>query len=362
MSTLGVPREDVAEQARATTRRLYEQHGQRVLTFCLSRLGDREEAQDAAQTTFVYVLRALERGVVPRHELAWLLKIAENVCHSSRRSLGRRLAATSSADVTELEAAAESLSPEAAEQLHDLREALELLPENQRRAVLLREWQGLSYAEIADELRLSVPAVEALLFRARRAIAAHVGRTRSRLVDLGSSLVALRSFLPGGAAKITVATAVVGAVTAPALVHEERRVAAGIEGRAAAPLTAAAAPRAKPRSARRPAARRRSFSARRAPARAAVPGHPARASTAARPAAAPPPAAAEPPPPPAPPRDTPPQAPAPPEPAPAEPAPDPVLPAAAPVLEPVAAAVPAVAAAEPPAVLAVPPLPALPGR
>jgi len=40
----------------------------------------------------------------------------------------------------------------------------------QRRAILLREWQGLSYAEIADELQLSVGAVEALLFRARRGL------------------------------------------------------------------------------------------------------------------------------------------------------------------------------------------------
>jgi len=194
---LGRPRGAVRAEASATTLRLYEHYGQRVLTFCLSRLQDREEAQDAAQTTFVYVLRALERGVVPRNELAWLLKIAENVCHSSRRSLGRRMAVTSSADVTELEAAAESLSAETNEQLRDLREALELLPENQRRAVLLREWQGLSYAEIADELSLSVPAVEALLFRARRSLAAYLERTRSRLgtLDLESSLDRLRTLL-----------------------------------------------------------------------------------------------------------------------------------------------------------------------
>jgi RNA polymerase sigma factor (sigma-70 family) len=193
----GRPRGAVRAEASATTLRLYERYGQRVLTFCLSRLQDREEAQDAAQTTFVYVLRALERGVVPRNELAWLLKIAENVCHSSRRSLGRRMAVTSSADVTELEAAAESLSAETNEQLRDLREALELLPENQRRAVLLREWQGLSYAEIADELSLSVPAVEALLFRARRSLAAYLERTRSRLgtLDLESSLDRLRTLL-----------------------------------------------------------------------------------------------------------------------------------------------------------------------
>jgi RNA polymerase sigma factor (sigma-70 family) len=255
-ATLGLPREAVTESASAMTRHLYESHGQRVLTFCLSRLRDREEAQDAAQTTFVYVLRALERGVVPRHELAWLLKIAENVCHSSRRSLGRRMAVTSSADVTELEAAADSFSPESSEQVRDLREALELLPDNQRRAVLLREWQGLSYAEIADELHLSVPAVEALLFRARRALAAHLQRTRSRLLNVGSSLAALRPLLQGGPAKMAVVTAVAGIASAPAIVHEHRdavgkgRRAAALSTLGSASRPAAFAPR-RARTARR---------------------------------------------------------------------------------------------------------------
>jgi hypothetical protein len=58
------------------TEYLYENYGQRVFTFCYSRLRNREEAQDAAQTTFIYVLRSLQRGVVPEFELAWLLKIA----------------------------------------------------------------------------------------------------------------------------------------------------------------------------------------------------------------------------------------------------------------------------------------------
>ena len=45
------------------------------------------------------------------------------------------------------------------------------MPENQRRAILLREWQGLSYREIAAELELSQAAVETLIFRARRSLA-----------------------------------------------------------------------------------------------------------------------------------------------------------------------------------------------
>jgi RNA polymerase sigma-70 factor (ECF subfamily) len=358
MTAVGLSPDELTEQARTTTRRLYEQHGQRVLTFCLRRLRDREEAQDAAQTTFVYVLKALERGVVPRHELAWLLKIAENVCHSSGRALGRRRAVTSSADVTELGAAAESLSAEASEQLHDLREALEQLPENQRRTVLLREWQGLSYAEIADDLQLSVPAVEALLFRARRAIAAHLRRTQSRLLDLGSSLAATRSLLQGGTAKVAVAAAVVGGITAPAIVHEPRHSAVRKEPRASAPATAATAFREAPPRARATALRRPVARVRTALGRTAARTPAARSAAEPAPTMKPPPAA-ETSAPLAPPAD----APTAPASAPAGQAPAAVPPAAAPVAEPVASAVSTVVAAAAPVAeaVAVPPLPSLPG-
>jgi RNA polymerase sigma factor (sigma-70 family) len=57
------------------------------------------------------------------------------------------------------------------DELIHLPEALESMPDQQRRALLLREWQGLSYKEIADELDVSQAAVETLLFRARRTLA-----------------------------------------------------------------------------------------------------------------------------------------------------------------------------------------------
>src|SRR5207237_7645600 len=56
-------------------------------------------------------------------------------------------------------------------ELAGLDDALASMPENLRRAILLREWQGLSYAEIADALELSQSAVETLIFRARRYLA-----------------------------------------------------------------------------------------------------------------------------------------------------------------------------------------------
>jgi hypothetical protein len=112
----------------------------------------------------------------------------------------------------------------APEQSHDelagMAAALAELTPNQRRAILLREWQGLSYREIAAELELTEAAVETLLFRARRSLARKLDRSRGSAwawLDLGSALAAVKSLLGGTAAQVAAATLVVAAgVTASA--------------------------------------------------------------------------------------------------------------------------------------------------
>ena len=186
------------------TRYLYEKYGQRVFTFCYSRLRNREEAQDAAQTTFIYVLRSLQRGVEPEFELAWLLKIAFNVCRGTRRSTNRVSAATQEVEDIDDLAAPPAAGYESNERLEALRDGLAHLPERQRRGILLREWQGLSYAEIADELGLSVAAVETLLFRARRNLASRLQHVRSGVGALNVASLApfFRSLARGGLGKL----------------------------------------------------------------------------------------------------------------------------------------------------------------
>jgi RNA polymerase sigma factor (sigma-70 family) len=228
----------VRPRAAETTRDLYARHGQRVYSFCQSRLRHPEEAQDAAQTTFMYVLSSVNRGIVPRNELAWLLTIADNVCRSTRRSLGRRQARIADAEIDELEAAAQFFNAETAEQLEALRAGLAQLPDSQRRAILLREWQGLSYADIAEQLGLTVPAVETLLFRARRSLATLLDRSRARLaaLDVGAVFTFVRSLLGSGAGKLAVGAAGVAVVaTVPAV---ERKARASHPGAAPARVAA----------------------------------------------------------------------------------------------------------------------------
>lgn len=192
---------------------LFERHRRRIYAFCLSRTRNPADAEDALQTTFMYALRGLQRGVVPQFESTWLLRIAENVCHSMRRRAYRRYESDElPADVFADRGTDPAL---AAEQITKVCAAVETLPEKQRIAILLREWRGLSYDDIAAELRVSHSAVETLLFRARRTVADRIGPLTGVALQLPWGSRALRWLLaPGGAKAAAVAAIAVGVVTA----------------------------------------------------------------------------------------------------------------------------------------------------
>jgi RNA polymerase sigma factor (sigma-70 family) len=198
------------ETARATD--LYERYASRLYGFCLHRLGSREEAEDAVQTTFLNAFRGLSRGVVPASESAWLFKIAENVCLSRHRATFRRRRVEAPGDLATVEDTV-AAPARADDELIPLEDALAEMPDAQRRALLLREWQGLSYREIAAELEVSQSAVETLIFRARRSLARRLEAPRERLrrvgqaIDVGAVLSALKGALSTGA---VVKTAVAG--------------------------------------------------------------------------------------------------------------------------------------------------------
>jgi RNA polymerase sigma-70 factor (ECF subfamily) len=192
------------------TRLLYEQHSSRIFGFCLSRLGSREEAEDAVQTTFLNAQRGLGRGVVPDYELAWLFKIAQNVCHNRHQSARRRGRVEATQDLDALQDVIATPERGSSVSLADLTRALSAVPERQRRALLLREFQGLSYEEIGVELGVSVSAVETLIFRARRSVAAEIGRIETKPSRRGAaaSIAELfRWFFTGGAAPLKIAAA-----------------------------------------------------------------------------------------------------------------------------------------------------------
>ncbi|HEX7527055.1 MAG TPA: sigma-70 family RNA polymerase sigma factor [Gaiellaceae bacterium] len=203
------------------TRDLYERYARQIYSYCLHQLGNREEAEDAMQSTFLNAFRGLKRGVDPEFESAWLYKIAQNVCLTRQRSSSRRRRVESPGDLDAMQDFVPAHQVDS-DELIRLPEALDAMPEQQRRALLLREWQGLSYKEIGEELDLSQAAVETLLFRARRTLAAGLSedlppkglKKRMRAGgDAGSLLALVKSLLLTGGAKVAATVATVAATS-----------------------------------------------------------------------------------------------------------------------------------------------------
>src|SRR5436305_4927767 len=145
--------------------RLYRRHVADVYRYALGVLRNPADAEDVTQTTFLNALRAYHRGERPHSPQNWLIAIAHNVCRQRfRQSLRRPHEVAFEDDV------ADRIVDDDVPSGEDIRRALGHLAFNQRAALVMRELEGRTYAEIAEILGLSVGAVETLLFRARRAL------------------------------------------------------------------------------------------------------------------------------------------------------------------------------------------------
>ena len=156
---------------------------------------------------------------------------------------GRRSRVESPCDPVELERG--HAAPQGRrDELIGLEDALAQLPEQQRRAVLLRDWRGLSYDEVAAQLGVSRAAVETLIFRGRRTLAELLREeprtTRRRLRslgDLGSLFSAVKAAFTGGAVATKIAAT---AVTVAALSGAGAMIGTSGQGAGAGPVDAPA--------------------------------------------------------------------------------------------------------------------------
>ena len=144
-------------------------HQQRVYQIAYRLLRDHLESEDAVQEVFLKVYENAHRFEPKAKVSAWLHRITANHC----LNLLRRRRPMGSLDQEEgtgpPDPGANPLEILEERDLHRrLEELLEELPENQRRALILKRFAGLSYQEIGEALGLSPQAVDGLLKRARQ--------------------------------------------------------------------------------------------------------------------------------------------------------------------------------------------------
>jgi RNA polymerase sigma-70 factor (ECF subfamily) len=150
---------------------------------CYRLLGSEEESRDAAQEAFLKAYRALPGFKREARFSSWLYQIAVNLCRDRlRRRKGRSLVSLDALEEVGPVIAGRGLAA------HDLVEQLDLrravrravgaLSEEQREVLILKEYQGLTFLEIAQALDLPVSTVKTRLYRG-------LGQLRLRLEDEG---------------------------------------------------------------------------------------------------------------------------------------------------------------------------------
>jgi RNA polymerase sigma-70 factor (ECF subfamily) len=172
---------------------LYARYYERLLRFCLRRLNDRHEAEDAAQEAFARAWKALPRFAGERRFYPWLTVIAGNIC----TDMLRRRSRSTPTDDLELSAqqpvgvAAEDTSEElvlAAVDGELVNRALDRLSTRHRHVLAMREGSGWTYQQIADHEGVEIGTIETLLWRARQAL-------KREFAVLSESKEALAGFL-----------------------------------------------------------------------------------------------------------------------------------------------------------------------
>ena len=162
--------------ARALTLRLTP----RVLGFAARMLSDRTEAEDVAQEAMLRLWRMAPDWQQGEARVAtWLYRVASNLCLDRlRRSRPRGLD-----EVAEPEDATPGVVARLIEEDRALAldEALAALPDRQRQAVVLRHIEGLTNPEIAAVMDIGVEAVESLVARGKKGLAALLSGRRAEL-------------------------------------------------------------------------------------------------------------------------------------------------------------------------------------
>lgn len=148
---------------------LVRRHEDRVFGIAIRMTGDRADALDAAQDTFVAVFRQAETFRGDAAFTTWLYRVAVNATRDLLRK--RRRLPEPAAELPEREAPGTS-AEEAVNLRLDLAEALAKLPDEYREAVLLHDLGAVPYEEIAKITGAALGTVKSRISRGRRRLAA----------------------------------------------------------------------------------------------------------------------------------------------------------------------------------------------
>lgn len=148
---------------------LAERWQRRIFSFVCRYVGNVEEAQDLTQDTFAKAYQNLDRLTDPSRFSSWLYKIALNECRMKfrrRRNFSHvPLAEQGESDGIDI---VDAVTPERhlaeKERGEALRQAFEVLPEEQRSVILMKEYQNLKFQEISEIMNVPLSTVKSRMY------------------------------------------------------------------------------------------------------------------------------------------------------------------------------------------------------
>lgn len=138
-------------------------HKQRIFSFILSKVSDREVAEDIFQDTFIKVINTLKKGAYSEEGkfLPWVMRISHNLIidHFRRNKRLPKFNNTDDFDIFDV-LSDDMLSVEnqiiKSQILEDVRNLIEELPDDQKEVLLMRMYRDMSFKEIAENTDVSI--------------------------------------------------------------------------------------------------------------------------------------------------------------------------------------------------------------
>ena len=149
-------------------------HEDRVFSVCLRIMGNRDQALDATQETFLTTFRKASQFKGNSALGTWIYRIAVNTCYDQLRKHKRRKTDPMPDHLDPADYSAEE-AVDAAGLRPEIQQALAAIPEDFRTAVILSDIEGMGLPEVADVLEIPVGTVKSRVFRGRRLLARELG-------------------------------------------------------------------------------------------------------------------------------------------------------------------------------------------
>lgn len=147
---------------------LYNRHVDTVYRVCFSLMGNRQDAEDAAQTVFIKLMESGKTFQDSEHEKAWLIVTARNHCRDLQRRWWNR-------KVVHLDNGFVESRMVNGPEMSEIEESLLRIPSSYRLVLYLYYYEGYKIAEIASLLRRNVNTIKTQLRKARKRLKLEMG-------------------------------------------------------------------------------------------------------------------------------------------------------------------------------------------